>query len=438
MSNKTAYRNGGKTSEEGLYRPLSHEYSKEGVLRDSHLLVTQNGTPNNTVLISIGDVIIGNNSPITGESDYFYHSWVVAPDSVTITNNVSGNPRVDSIVGYINLATIDIINNDNPAVLTCVAVPGTPAASPVAPVDATIQAAIGAGNPWVLLAQVAVANGFSSIVTGNITDCRPRAASLPRFIDNFADFVARGSVPATSANLTTVLPALEAFIGGLQVSKPPLSHLFTATKDTYVDISATATTTIADDYAYTAVANGAGAPSISAGYIRLYKVVTSGSAITSVVDLRNTTATVIPDGFITGNQLATSAITLGYTSITTPFTSTTINAYTDVTSLSVTVNIPTGGRRVEISVGGQYLSTTAAAGANIELVCTDVTAGAIIGGLLVNNFGAFFATPCNFIASHVPSAGTRTYKVQFQSNIAGTFKLSATSVVPAYILVKLI
>jgi hypothetical protein len=288
MSNKVGYRNNGITSEEGINRIDARAYSKEGVLRDGDLLVTQNGTPNNTVLISTGDIIIGNASPTSGVPDYYYHAWVTAADSVTITSNVSGNPRIDSIVAYINKSFTDGVNNDNPnGCVVFSAVPGTAAATPVVPTDATIQAAVGASNPWVLLAQVAVANGFSSISTANITDERPRAASVPRIMDIFQNFVNRGTVPSTSASLSTTLPLMEAFVMGYQISKPDIIHLFTASKDTYVDISQTATATTNDDYVYTAVANGAAAPSLAVNSIRLYKVITSGSAITLVTDLRN-------------------------------------------------------------------------------------------------------------------------------------------------------
>lgn len=130
--------------------------------------------------------------------------------------------------------------------------------------------------------------------------------------------------------------------------------------------------------------------------------------------------------------------TLGYAQITSDFTSTTTGSYTDVTSLSVTVTVPSGGRRVKITAGGYYMNTTAGAGTNVELVCYDNTAAAIIGGTLQNNFGAFYAMLPAFVTSHVPASGSRTYKLQFKTNVAGTFTLKASASIPAFILVELI
>jgi hypothetical protein len=47
-------------------------------------------------------------------------------------------------------------------------VDGTPGDSPSAPSDATIQSAVGSGNPFIRLANVTVASGASSFTTGNI------------------------------------------------------------------------------------------------------------------------------------------------------------------------------------------------------------------------------------------------------------------------------
>lgn len=59
------------------------------------------------------------------------------------------------------------------------------------------------------------------------------------------------------------------------------SHTFTASKDTYVDID------YAGTISYNEVANGASAPSLTSGSVRTAKVVTSGSAITSVTTSGN-------------------------------------------------------------------------------------------------------------------------------------------------------
>ena len=170
MSTKLAKIDNGKTSEEGDSRLYSKLFGMSGVISAGDLLVTANGTPDNTVKIALGDVIIGNAAP--SASNYYYHGWVTVQDSVTITANVSGNPRIDCIVAYVDKSAVSSATSDNPSVLKFKDVTGTPAGSPVAPNTAAIQTSVGASNPFVVLANVNVANGFATIVTGNITDTR--------------------------------------------------------------------------------------------------------------------------------------------------------------------------------------------------------------------------------------------------------------------------
>ncbi len=88
--------------------------------------------------------------------------------NLAITSNSSGNPRISSIVLYANLATS--ANTAATNVCSIVSVDGTPAGSPTAPSSATIQSAIGASNPYTILANVTVNSGSS--VPNTITDTR--------------------------------------------------------------------------------------------------------------------------------------------------------------------------------------------------------------------------------------------------------------------------
>jgi hypothetical protein len=87
---------------------------------------------------------------------------------------------------------------------------------------------------------------------------------------------------------------------GLYVSVPAVAtHAFTASKDTYVSVSPLGV------LSYQEVANGAAQPSLTTDYLWLAKVVTSGSAVTSVTDLRKVNlieaANVVP--FLTTGQV---------------------------------------------------------------------------------------------------------------------------------------
>ena len=98
--------------------------------------------------------------------------------------------------------------------------------------------------------------------------------------DLFADFVVSGLLPATSTTLTSDISAGVAYISGVRVVKAATSHTYIASKDTYVDLDSQG------NYHFVEVANGATEPATTADSIRLAKVVTDASAITTVTDMR--------------------------------------------------------------------------------------------------------------------------------------------------------
>lgn len=99
------------------------------------------------------------------------------------------------------------------------------------------------------------------------------------------DFVASGGIWSLAAGLNGTMTALTAYITGYRSTILAVaSRAFTASKDTYVDVLRTtvgSTTTFS--LVYTEVANGATAPALAANSIRLAIVITSGAAITSVL-----------------------------------------------------------------------------------------------------------------------------------------------------------
>lgn len=98
---------------------------------------------------------------------------------------------------------------------------------------------------------------------------------------NSVPFVASGAIVAISAGLIgTFSNAVFYNNTGLRFTKTAVPNkTYTASKDTYVDIDPVSNGTVI----YTEVANGAAAPALTAGYIRVAKVVTSGAAITSIL-----------------------------------------------------------------------------------------------------------------------------------------------------------
>ena len=100
------------------------------------------------------------------------------PISVTLSDADEDNPRIDTIVGYVNNppeVIEDIPTEDNPTVCALLVVEGTPDAEPVAATDAEIRAAItadeGSGTTayYVVLATVHVDAGATDITANDIT-----------------------------------------------------------------------------------------------------------------------------------------------------------------------------------------------------------------------------------------------------------------------------
>lgn len=97
-----------------------------------------------------------------------------------------------------------------------------------------------------------------------------------RVDDLLDDVVVSGLLSPTSGTLASTLSAGSAYVGEVYTSKNATAHTYTASKDTYVDLSPDGTLT------YHEVANTAEAPATTAGALRLEKVVTDGTTVTAV------------------------------------------------------------------------------------------------------------------------------------------------------------
>lgn len=160
----------GLTSREGYSAGAANAFSK-GVV--SGFTAVQNTTPNMTILLGgisgTKDVALAN-SPNGDMYTIFNRSNT--PISVTIPAAPSTNSRMDSVVLYRDLtATSNSTVTDNPAVTGYQVVSGTAAASPVAPTDAQIRAAIpnGASAAYCVVKNVTVAAGTSTILNSMIS-----------------------------------------------------------------------------------------------------------------------------------------------------------------------------------------------------------------------------------------------------------------------------
>ena len=128
------------------------------------LVSEKSGTPDMSVDVAIGQGWLRKSDT----SVYPYRTN--SSENVSISNNASGNPRIDTVVVYADLAQSP--NTDASNVILYASVDGTPASSPTAPSDSDIETAIGANNPYERLATVAVDSGETEILDADITDVR--------------------------------------------------------------------------------------------------------------------------------------------------------------------------------------------------------------------------------------------------------------------------
>lgn len=124
--------------------------------------VTEKGTPDMSVDVAAGTAYVANSSYAKDNSITKY--WRVESDAtvnVTVSANASGNDRID--IACIKVDTGVTPDDEASNVASIIIVEGTPAASPSVP---------STPNDHYKLAEIAVANGASSITNANITDRR--------------------------------------------------------------------------------------------------------------------------------------------------------------------------------------------------------------------------------------------------------------------------
>lgn len=154
-------------------------------------LVTQNGTPNMSVNVAAGTVYIPNSSFVENSTaqNRYWRAINDATINLAINANSSGNPRITSVFARRNANTP---NDDATNAFDFLVVDGTPAGSPTPPATPANHERI---------ADIAVANGASSIVTANITD-RRRLAQTRANMDGWIPFPIGSYTRASTTTFT--------------------------------------------------------------------------------------------------------------------------------------------------------------------------------------------------------------------------------------------
>ena len=106
-----------------------------------------------------------------------------------------------------------------------------------------------------------------------------------RSSESSADYIASGGIWSILAGLNGAMTLIAGYQAGYRGTVAAIAtRAFTASRDTYVDILRTNTQFITTfTVVYTEVVNNAASPALALNSIRLAKIVTSGAAITSVV-----------------------------------------------------------------------------------------------------------------------------------------------------------
>lgn len=141
---------------------------------------------------------------------------LVADFNLAIATADVSNPRLDLVVLYVDngvglpTGTPTSANLDGKGVTKAKIVTGTPASSPVAPNSTAIQASVGAGNPYLVVAQVRVNAGVSVIAGDKVTDLRAMVSGY-----SYKEITAPFSTTSTSnAPVTGLALAVNVPVGG--------------------------------------------------------------------------------------------------------------------------------------------------------------------------------------------------------------------------------
>jgi hypothetical protein len=264
------------------------------------------------------------------------------------------------------------------------------------------------------------------------------------------DFVNSGGVwtgDSVGVNRNASMTALVTTIDGWRSSIGAVtSRTFTASKDTYVDVLRTTTTTA---LVYTEVTNNAASPALAANSLRLAIVVTGATTIAAaasinqgqedrILPIASSVAYSVTDslGNLICNRTATPTL-IGFRRITVSPTQTATSA-TQITGLSAPAIVPTG-RKIKVKLKGQDLYHSIAGDAAIATLW-DGTVGSgtqldLSRGL--SNAGGG-ASVCDCEAITTPATNSKTYNAGLHAGVAGTATIDASATSPLILLVELV
>lgn len=267
------------------------------------------------------------------------------------------------------------------------------------------------------------------------------------------DFVESGCVWSGDAYASTLNASMTSgvvWIGGKRLTVAAVTaRAFTASKDTYVDLTDNGDGTAA--FTYTAVANNAASPALAASAIRIGIIVTGATNIaaagsvnqgqeTKVLPIASSIPYSVSESL--GNLICPrdpQRRVLSYRQVAGASiqTTTTTPAYVDATGISAAVNILSAysGRKIKIKVMFPNMFSSFAAGSSIGAAARE---GSTTLQEVVLTTGQNYDVPLVPEALTTPTVGLHTYLGSCKQTAAGTLSFGQTAAQIMYILVELV
>ena len=280
---------------------------------------------------------------------------------------------------------------------------------------------------------------FTDLSTGvgDVDNNRLQKASQEIFFDH----IASGGVWSITSGLTCAMTAAVGYISDSSYRyrvaiAAVVSKVFTASKDTYVDVGYDGT------IYYTEVANNAASPALSANRIRIAIVISGGASITAinqgeeskVLPIASSIPYAVTDslGNLICNRSPNSTI-LGYRQVVASQGGITTTR-TDITGANATVKVP-ANRKIEIEASFNVQSTVAADVAECDIMesSTIIKQWYTVLRNANNQENTFNKVTIS------PTAGTHTYKLAvIRAAGSGTITNAASATAICFIQIKVL
>lgn len=151
------------------------------------------------VTVNAGTALVGR--------DPSYSINVIGTETVNVGAASPSNPINAVIVAYVdrNVAGDRSVTDNTNDVFKLKAISGAAASNPADPTNSAIQAAIGASNPFIILARVKKRAGATAISSNDITDLR-KMTTLPNGRINNANLISDGTIESKNIKDGSILP----------------------------------------------------------------------------------------------------------------------------------------------------------------------------------------------------------------------------------------